>query len=163
MLAALVLSSSCKPKATSRQTLDRTWGFIINSKRRERRTCAERGKKPLSCLSGPLPTLEFVLYVSSVCTCEPMSSLRNKRIASLSNPTTALSTRKQLSLAWTHNWYRWSRTVCQTHDTLSLQTHSHLSIKIYKLPYLHLTLWLVILNDVMHVLMSAVPVFKNNT
>lgn len=126
MFAALVLSSSCKPYATSRLTLDRTWGFIINSKRRERRTYPERGRKLVISFSVLLISVvtanTTTVCTLRVCTCEPMSSLRNKRIASLSNPTTDLSTKKQLSLAWTHNWYRWSRTVCHTHDTRSLQT-----------------------------------------
>lgn len=126
MFAALVLSSSCKPYATSRLTLDRTWDFIINSKRSERRTYPERGRKLVIYFSVLLISVvtanATTVCTLSVCTCEPMSSLRNKRIASLSNPTTDLSTKKQLSLAWTHNWYRWSRTVCHTHDTLSLQT-----------------------------------------
>lgn len=46
MLAALVFSSSWRPKATSRLTRDRTCGFIISRRRREWSTygCAERAK-----------------------------------------------------------------------------------------------------------------------
>lgn len=73
----------------------------------------------------------FILCVY-VCVCvrvhvytwELMSSRRSRRMASRRSPTTALSTKKQLSLAWTQRWQRWSRTVCHTQDTRSLQTQT---------------------------------------
>lgn len=61
---------------------------------------------------------------ASLYTCELMSSRRSRRIASRRSPTTARSTRKQLSLAWTQSWQRWSRTVCHTQDTRSLLTNA---------------------------------------
>lgn len=52
-----------------------------------------------------------------------MSSRLSRRIARRRSPTTALSTRKQLSVAWMQRWQRRSRTVCHTQDTRSLHTH----------------------------------------
>lgn len=71
-------------------------------------------------------------------TWELISSRRSRRIASRRRPTTALSTRKQLSLAWTQRWQRWSRTVCHTQDTRSLKipAEKHITVKVIKVTVL---------------------------
>lgn len=91
MLAAFVLSNSCRACDICLVQEWMTMGFIINKIRKDVRTCGAT------------------------------SSRRKSLMASRSRPTTARSTKNVHSLEFTIRLYKWSLTLCHIGTTLSLE------------------------------------------